>query len=219
MSSLETGLPLALREQALLRREAERALVPTGVGEHAQLAKQLARERGSWTRHGDVVRGPRIARHRILATTRIAPRLALELEQNEVAEAAPIELPRGAQTGDAAADDHDGHAHRATRCGRRCAIAQAVPDGGALVDPSAGDARTLSCRVQEAGARELRRDGTPAARCDATGDEEGAARGSGAVVALVVAHVRITTLTRSSRDVTDSPAPTPARSSAPTPAC
>ena len=125
---LEAGLPFALREQALLRREAEGALVPSRVGEHAELAKQLAGERGSRTRHGDVVRGPRIARDRVLAAARVAARLALELEQNEVAKAATIELPRRAQSGDAATDDHDGHAHRATRCGHRYAVAQPMPD-------------------------------------------------------------------------------------------
>src|SRR5512144_1812491 len=77
---LESGLTLAVQEEPLLRCEAERALIPSGVGEDAELAEQLAHERGTWTGHGDVVCGPGVTGHGVLAAARVAPRLALHLE-------------------------------------------------------------------------------------------------------------------------------------------
>ena len=232
-----------VQEQPLLRREAERALVPSGIREHAELAEQLAHERGARTGHGHVVRGPRIARDGVLAAARVAARLALQLEQHEVAEPAPVELPRGAQSGDAAADDDDGHAHGAARRGHRRAVAQPMADRGALVHPAAGDARpALAARRSRSTQRRRRGDARGRVRTSPRSTRAGTRRDrtryamptpdtralptSWSANSPVQISPGIRSRPRQTRrgvahrgTLTDSPGPTPARSSARAPAC
>ena len=53
------------------------------------------------------MRGPRIGSDFVFAPARISPGLIVHLEQDKISEASFVEPPRGAQTCNATADDHD----------------------------------------------------------------------------------------------------------------
>jgi hypothetical protein len=57
---LDAIVPLAVREESLLRREAQVPLLPNAVAKDAQLLEQFADERRLDARHGHVVRRPGI---------------------------------------------------------------------------------------------------------------------------------------------------------------
>ena len=112
---------MAVDEQALLRVEAQHALIPFAVAEHAELFEQLARQRFAFGGHGNIVRGPGKFRDFVLAPARIAAGLLLHFEQHEIVKAALVQMPGGIQSGHAAADDHDRNAQLLRRALRKAA--------------------------------------------------------------------------------------------------
>ena len=105
---LDAFLPAAVKIQPLLRSEAQAALVPFAVLEHAQLFEQLAHQGGARVGNRHVVRGPGIRGDLVLTPARISAGLGFHFKQHEIAKAAFVQTPRRAQSGDAAADDDDG---------------------------------------------------------------------------------------------------------------
>ena len=83
------------------------ALFPDAVAQHAQFFEQFAHQRGLLAGNRNVVRGPGIGGDFVFTPAGVAAGLLLHFEQHEVVEAALIEPPCGAQSGDAAADDDE----------------------------------------------------------------------------------------------------------------
>src|SRR4029079_11440394 len=87
---LEALLPSPVEEEPLLRAEAQVALFPLPVLQDAELLEQLAHVGRARPRHRHVVRGPWVLRDLVFTPPRVAARLPLHLEQDEVREAAAI---------------------------------------------------------------------------------------------------------------------------------
>ena len=79
------------------------------------------------------MRGPGIAADIVLARARVAAGLIVHFQENEIAKAALLQPPRGAQPGDAAAYDHhwDANLARGGRNGR--VIADAMAGGECVI--------------------------------------------------------------------------------------
>ena len=90
---LDAVLPFPVQEEPLLRREAEVALFPPPVGEHAQVGEQLANQQRLGARHRNVMRAPGERGNGVLAPARDASGLLLHFEQDEIAEAALLKTP------------------------------------------------------------------------------------------------------------------------------
>ena len=137
---LDPFLPSSVEIQALLRRVTEVTLLPRAVRlEHAELREQLANVHGARTGHRHVVRAPRVRARLVLAPARVAARLCAHLEQHELIEPLLLEPPRGAQAGDAAADDDDRNANDLARRRQRATIADRVAEIRLVVHERAGD--------------------------------------------------------------------------------
>src|SRR5262245_22082259 len=102
---LEPVLPSAVDVEPLLRGKAHGALVPAAAVEDADVGEELADADRVGTRNRHVVRRPWIRRDLVLAPARVAARVLLHLEDDEVSEAAGAQPPCRAETSDAAADD------------------------------------------------------------------------------------------------------------------
>src|SRR5579872_753749 len=85
------------------------------------------------------MRGPGETADLVLAPARIAAGLLFHFEQYEIAEAAFIQMPGGAQARHSAAHDHDRNFDLPLGRGERNAIAQAMTQGKRIVDETAGD--------------------------------------------------------------------------------
>ena len=116
---LDAFLPTAVDEQALLRGEAQRAIVPFAVVQQPEFFEQLARQRFALGRHRHIVRRPWEPADLVFAPTRIAAGLGFHLEQHEIAKAALVEMPGGVEARHAAADDHDRNSLLPFRRGER----------------------------------------------------------------------------------------------------
>ena len=138
--------PLAVDEQPLLRRMAQmprvvdRLPVRTVTLHQAHLDQQFANRRRFRARHRHVVRSPGVGRDIVLSPAGVAARLRLELQQHEVAHAAPGELPAGRQPRHAAPHDDDRDLARLLRRGE-LAVPQAVADTVRGADNLAADSR------------------------------------------------------------------------------
>ena len=104
---LDAFLPAAVEEEALLRREAEIALVPDAVLQDAEIFEEFADVDCFGAGDGDVVRGPWVGGDFVFAPAGVAAGGVVHFEEDEVGEAAFAEAPRGAEAGDSAADDDD----------------------------------------------------------------------------------------------------------------
>src|SRR5579872_5420268 len=104
---LDAFLPAAVEEEALLRGEAEIALVPDSVLQNAEIFKEFADVNGFWAGDGNVVRGPGVGGDFVFAPASVAAGVVVHFEEDEIAEAAFAEAPCGGESGDAAADDDD----------------------------------------------------------------------------------------------------------------
>src|SRR5215475_7383505 len=90
---LEAFLPAAEKKEALLRREHQRALVPTAIFENTQVFKKLPDIDGFGSGNWNVVGGPRISAGLVFAPTRVPTSLRVHFEQDEVVKAALVQAP------------------------------------------------------------------------------------------------------------------------------
>jgi hypothetical protein len=136
---LDAFLPPAIEEEALLRGEAEIALVPDSILQDAKIFKEFADVDGFGSGDRNVVRGPRVGGDFVFAPAGVAAGVVVHFEEDEVGEAAFAEAPCGAEAGDSAADDDDGEFFGFGWRGERGVVAELVAELGGFVDEGAGD--------------------------------------------------------------------------------
>ncbi len=134
---LDAFLPAAENEEALLRSEAQHAIVPGAIVEHSEFFEKLASQRLAFGGNRNVVRGPGEAADLVLTPARIAAGTRFHFEQHEIAETALVQVPGGAQARHAAADDDDRNFDLALGGGERDAIAQTMAERERVVDEAA----------------------------------------------------------------------------------
>src|SRR5580704_1197779 len=136
---LDAFLPAAVEEEALLRGEAEIALVPDSVLQDAEIFEQFADVNGFWAGDGNIVRGPGVGGDFVFAPAGVAAGGVVHFEEHEVGEAAFAEAPRGAEAGDSTADDDDGEFFGFGWRLERGVVAELVAELGGFVDEGPGD--------------------------------------------------------------------------------
>src|SRR5439155_240306 len=114
---LQTVLPCAVQEQALLRIEAEIALLPLPVAEDAELLEKLPDEHRPTAGDRHIMRAPGVRGDLVLAPARVPTGALLHLHNHKVAEPALVEPPGGREPGDTAPDNDERYARRTLRRG------------------------------------------------------------------------------------------------------
>src|ERR1700676_688734 len=95
---------------------------------------------------------PGKARDVVLTPARVAAGLRLHFEQHEIVEAALVEMPGGAESCDASAEDDDGDARLLSRRGEGGAVPQSVAEGEGVVGEGGGDGAVgLGVEAEEGG--------------------------------------------------------------------
>src|SRR5579859_2555039 len=84
---LDAFLPTAVKEEALLRGEAEIALVPDSVLQNAEIFKEFADVNGFRAGDGDVVRGPGVGGDFVFAPAGVAAGVVVHFKEDEIGEA------------------------------------------------------------------------------------------------------------------------------------
>src|ERR1700722_6262158 len=136
---LDAFLPAAVKEESLLRREAEIAVLPNAVLQDAEIFEEFADVDCFGAGDRDVVRGPWVGGDFVFSPAGVAAGGVVHFEQSEIGEAAFAEAPCGAQAGDSAADDDDGEFFGFRWRGERGVIAELVAELRGFVDEGAGD--------------------------------------------------------------------------------
>ena len=134
---LDAVLPAAVEKKPLLRREAEIALIPLAVLQHAEIFEQFADVHGLGSGNRHVMRGPGIRADFVFAPARVSSGLRIHFQNNEIREAALAQTPRRAESGDSSAHDDDGNFLDALRRRKRSAVAQQVAHLKGIVDERA----------------------------------------------------------------------------------
>ena len=123
-------VPVALKEQALLRAVAQMALVVTPAPGHllaqAQLLQQVLHFPGAVAGQGQVVRPQRAGQARQRTRTAVAAGLRLQLQQGHIVLTGQAQRPRRRQARHAAPGNHHGAVVRGRRRGQRMALRQLV---------------------------------------------------------------------------------------------
>jgi hypothetical protein len=136
---LKAVLPPTVEKEALLRREAEVALLPLAIFQDAEIFEEFADVFGLGTWDGNIVRGPGIGGDFVFAPASVASSLRIHFEQNEIGEAAFAQAPGSAQAGYAAADNYDRKFLDVLGGRKRRAVAQEMTHLKGIVDEGAGD--------------------------------------------------------------------------------
>ena len=138
-SGLDALLPAAVEKEPLLGCIREVALFPLAVLQDSKIFEKFADIFGLRAGDGNIVCGPRVRGDFVFAPARVAARLGVHFEKDEIGEAALAKAPGSAEAGDSAADNDNGEFFGALRRGEPGAVAQEMAHLEGIVDERSFD--------------------------------------------------------------------------------